>query len=74
MFVGSFASYAPSTTNDIMHRVMSGVISSTNQSTTSLPNLELLKAEYTPRTIVRLVNIFNCLAYDWMIKDKRKVT
>jgi len=26
------------------------------------------------RAVVRLVNIFNCLAYDWSIKDEWKVT
>jgi hypothetical protein len=28
------------------------------------------KIEYTPRSVVQLVNIFNCLAYDWMVKGK----
>jgi hypothetical protein len=27
-----------------------------------------IKTEYTPK----LVNIFNCLAYDWIVKDERK--
>ena len=32
-----------------------------------------IKTEYTPRTCVLLVNIFNCLAYDWTIKDESEV-
>jgi len=40
-----------------------------------VPTLSLgIKTEYTPRTVVRLVNIFNCLAYDWMTRDEWKVT
>jgi hypothetical protein len=33
-----------------------------------------IKTEYTSRTFVLLVNIFNCLAYDWTIKDESEVT
>jgi hypothetical protein len=32
------------------------------------------KIKYTPRVAVRLLNIFNCLAYDWTVKDDWKVT
>jgi hypothetical protein len=45
---------------------MSGFIVSSDQSATSLPNLEVcIKTEHTPRDIFLLVNIFNYLAYDW---------
>jgi hypothetical protein len=27
-------------------------------------------SEFTPRYVVPLVNEFNCLVYDWMIKDE----
>jgi len=30
---------------------------------------QLLKTEYMPRNVVWLVNISNCLAYDWVVKD-----
>ena len=29
-----------------------------------------VKTEYMPIDVVRLVNIFNCLAYDWTVKDE----
>ena len=32
------------------------------------------KTMYMPRAVIRLVNIFNCLAYDWTVKDEWKVT
>ena len=48
---------------------MSEVIFSTDQSKTSLPNLEALKIMNTPRAAVQL-DIFNCLAYDWIVKDE----
>ena len=32
-----------------------------------------IKTRYTPRAVVRLVSIFNCLAYDWVVKDEWKV-
>jgi hypothetical protein len=32
-----------------------------------------IKTEFMLR-VVRLVNIFNSLAYDWMIKDERKAS
>ena len=49
--------------------VISGSIFSTDQSPMSL----IFETEYIPRDVVRLVNIniFNCLAYDWTVKDKR---
>lgn len=46
---------------------MSGFMLSTNQSATSLP----FKPEYTPRAVVRLVTIFNCL---YTVKDERNIT
>jgi hypothetical protein len=33
-----------------------------------------IKSEYTQRDVVRLVDIFNCLTYDWTVKDEIKVT
>ena len=33
-----------------------------------------IKNEFKPRAVVRLVSIFNCLADDWTMKDKWKVT
>jgi hypothetical protein len=47
---------------------MTGVIFFTNQSAASLPNLEVLKTKHMIIDVVRLVNIFNCLAYDWRVK------
>jgi hypothetical protein len=41
-----------------MDGVMSGIIFSTHQSSTSLPNLEVLKL----RAVIPLVTIFDCLA------------
>jgi hypothetical protein len=29
-----------------------------------------IKIEYTRRAVVRLVYMFKCLAYDWMVKDE----
>ena len=52
------------TYNNIPFRVMSKFIFSIDQSTISL--LFFLKA------IVQLVNILNCLAYDWMVKDLKQ--
>ena len=49
---------------------MSGVIFSTHQSMQRLSDLEVLKPAFMLRTVVRLVNIFNCLAYDWTVKDE----
>jgi hypothetical protein len=48
---------------------MSMFIFSTDQSAMSL----LFKTVFTPRAVVRLVNIVNCLAYDKVVKDKWKV-
>ena len=46
-------------------RFMSGFIFSKDQSAMSLATNSLgMKTEYTPRTVVRLVNIFSCLVYD----------
>ena len=44
-------------------------IFSTDQSPMSL----IFETEYIPRDVVRLVNIniFNCLAYNWTVKNKR---
>jgi hypothetical protein len=42
---------------------MSGFIFSTYQSRMNL----LLKTGYTPITVVRLVTIFNCFAYEWAV-------
>jgi hypothetical protein len=36
----------------------------------SLLNPKVSKPNTPPRAVVRLVNIFNCLAYDWMIKNE----
>ena len=38
----------------------------------SLPNLEVSKTEHTLKAVVRLVNIYNCIAFDWTIKDESK--
>jgi hypothetical protein len=45
---------------------MSGLILPNDQSAMSL----LYKTEYTLRVVVPLVIIFNCLPYDWMVKDE----
>jgi hypothetical protein len=45
------------TSNNIPFAVMSGFIFGTDQSATSL----LFTTEYTPRTVVRMVNIFHSL-------------
>jgi len=63
MFVGFIFCNTLVTSNNIPYRVMSGIIFSTNQSTTSLPN-------HTTRTAFQLVNIFKCLAFDWTVKDE----
>lgn len=52
------------TYNGITFAVMPGFIFSTYQSRMNL----LLKIEYTPSKVVRLVNIFNCFAYDWTVR------
>jgi hypothetical protein len=33
-----------------------------------------IKTAYTPRAVIPLVNIFNCLTFDWTVKDICKVT
>lgn len=33
-----------------------------------------MKTEYTSRAVVWFVNIFNCFAYNWTVKDRWKVT
>ena len=46
-----------------------------NQPITNKPTKSLcMKTEYTPRTVVPLVIIFNCLPYDSTVHDKWKVT
>ena len=32
-----------------------------------------IKSEYTQRDVVRLVDIFNCLTYDWTVKDDKNI-
>ena len=49
--------------NDISH-IFNQPIS--NQPTKSLG----IKADYMQRAVVPLVNIFNCLAFDWMVEDE----
>jgi len=47
-----------------------------NQPISAEPTKSLgIKTEYTPSVVVRsgLVNIFNCLAYDWTVKYEWKV-
>ena len=46
--------------------VMSGFLFTTDQSAMNL----VLKTKYTPRAVVRLINIFNCLT----VKEEWKVT
>jgi hypothetical protein len=42
-----------------------------NQLISDEPNKSLgIKTEYMPRAVVRLDNIFNCLAYEWTVKDE----
>ena len=55
-------------TTDILYGVRLVFIFSINQSTM------IFKTEYMPRAVFWLVNIFNCLAYDWTVKDGWKVT
>jgi len=50
----------------IMYRVASGFIFSTDQSAMSLD----IKTEYTPRAVVRLIDIFDCLACEWAVKGE----
>jgi len=48
-----------------------------NRTISAEPTKSLgIKTEYTPNVVVlsRLVNIFNCLAYDWTVNDELKVT
>ena len=46
--------------NDIPNGVTSGFKFSTNQSVKGLP----FKHVYTPKAVIQLVKIFNCLGYD----------
>ena len=32
-----------------------------------------VKTEYTPKAVARLVNIFNCLAHEWMVKINERL-
>ena len=58
--------------NDIMYRVTSGFIFSSDQSMISLPNIEVLKLSTNLKAVVQLVNIFNCLAMiEWSKNNKR---
>ena len=46
-----------------------------NQPINDEPSKSLgIKAKSMWRGVVLLVNIFNCLVYDWTVKDKWKVT
>ena len=53
-----------------LYGVILGFTFSTDLSVMSLLNTIGIKPEYMPRAAVKLVNIFNCLAYDWMVKYK----
>ena len=53
-----------------MYRVMSEVLFSNDQLTTSLPNLELLKTDHMLRAVVWVVKILNFLVYDWTVKGE----
>jgi len=55
-------------TNNILYRVMSGVIFLTHQSMQSLSDLEVLKPAFMLRTCQ--IGQYICLAYDWMVKDE----
>lgn len=57
MFAGS---------NNILFRVKSGVMFTTDQSATMVKYLEALKTG----ALVRLVSILYCLAYNWTVKDE----
>jgi len=71
---GSFVStYTNIQRHFITYRVTSGVLFSTDQSATSLLIIVVLKTEHRMKADVRLVNNFNCLAYDWTIKDEWNV-
>ena len=52
---------------------MSGFILSTIQSAMSVPVQKCNYTEHTMRGVIQLENIFNCLVYDWMIKDEWNV-
>ena len=56
--------------NNILFVGMSEFIFSTDQSAIII----FYKTEYTIRVVFRLVNIFNCLAHNWTVKDKSKST
>jgi hypothetical protein len=53
----------------IRHGVTSEFIFPTNQSAISLQFI----TEYTPWAVVRFVLLFNCLTYDWMVKNELKI-
>jgi hypothetical protein len=42
-----------------------------NQPNSDVPMKSFaIKTEHTPSVVVRLVNNYNCPAYDWMVKDE----
>jgi hypothetical protein len=47
---------------------------STDHAISGEPTKSLgIKTQYTPSVVFRLVNIFNCLAYDWAVKDESMI-
>jgi hypothetical protein len=56
-----------------MYEVTPEFIFSTDQSAMS-KLIFSYQNQVHARVVVRLVNIFNLLAYDWMFKDESKVT
>jgi len=63
LFFGNILKYK------IRHEVTSEFIFPTNQSAISLQFI----TEYTPWAVVRFVLLFNCLTYDWTIKNEWKI-
>ena len=60
------------TSNNILFEVMPRFNFTTYQSAMNL--LFFFLTKYIPKAVVRLVNIFNWIVYDWTIKGKWMVT
>jgi hypothetical protein len=51
--------------------IKSGKTSNMGQTISEEPTKSFgIKTEYMPRAVVRLVNIFNCIEYDWTVSDE----
>ena len=72
MYVGNFVSYTL-TTNEIPYRIMSQVIFLTDQSSTNLLHLEILKPNPTLQVLYNQ-SIQLTVLYDLLVKDERRLS